>query len=307
MKEIQSKNSASHLGEIGEIYYPSDALRPYIEYYRIWDLIPGELSELTMQDFPRTIVDILFIFDGQIRIAFEETPAFQLEPSVLVGQFDKHYRILLSGTRLQLLNIRFRPNAIYPLTDTPLRLAFNNQLPLAEIIGEEMSLLHEQLAEDPFVEQRIALLERFLIGLYQGASRHHRFEFAMALIEQHRGLVSIQELREQLQVSYKSLERWFLKYIGLPPKKFTQLTRFKHILQELDGQLHPDWMQFVSDYQFHDQAHFIKEFRQFAGVSPTVYCADRPHSSLKNGMTNNFNISGFNIKDTCPLLGRINN
>ena len=94
-------------------------------------------------------------------------------------------------------------------------------------------------------------------------------------IKQKRGLIAVKDLKEELQVSYKSLDRWFLKYIGLTPKRFTQLTRFRNILQELDEQTNPDWMQFVLDYNFFDQAHFIKEFRQFAGVSPTEFCLSR--------------------------------
>lgn len=266
---------ASGMAEIGKIYYPSEVLQPYIEYYRVWDFNPGTMSELFLQDYPRTIVDVLFLFSGQIRIAFEDSPAFQLNPCTLVGQFDKNYRILISGKKIRLLNVRFRPNAIYPLTRTPMQTAFNNQVPLAEIISDDMSLLYEKLAEGFSTDDSIELVEAFLIKHYREISRHHRLEFALALIERHRGLISVQNLREQLQVSYKSLDRWFLNYIGLTPKRFTQLTRFKNILQELDSQTDPDWMQFVSDYNFFDQAHFIKEFRQFAGVSPTMYCAGR--------------------------------
>ena len=156
-----------------------------------------------------------------------------------------------------------------------MQLAFNKQLPLAEIMGKDTPLLYDRLAENPGSEKCVSLVEEFLLKRYREISQHHRLEFALRLIKQQRGLIAVKDLKEALQVSYKSLDRWFLKYIGLTPKRFTQLTRFRNILQELDEQTNPDWMQFVLDYNFFDQAHFIKEFRQFAGVSPTEFCLSR--------------------------------
>jgi len=59
--------------------------------------------------------------------------------------------------------------------------------------------------------------------------------------------------------------------IGVTPKSYIQMARFKIILTQLDQHNDADWMQLVNDFGFHDQAHFIKTFKQFSGITPSSY------------------------------------
>ena len=82
-------------------------------------------------------------------------------------------------------------------------------------------------------------------------------------------------LREELGMSVKSLERFCRRYFGFTPKVLLRRQRFVRSLAQymLDPSL--SWIGAL-DSQYHDQAQFVREFRDFMGLSPTEY-ARMPH------------------------------
>lgn len=251
--------------------YPSLALQPFISHYRIWKF-ESSMEKMAMKDFPRTMMDMVFFFDGNIRLSIDKGVFQNLSPCTFVGYFDRAYQICSCG-KLEALNIRFRPNGIYPLTKIAMQELLNSQVPLEELMKGNIEEWYEQLAATKEDEERITLLEKLLLQCYQESELHHRLDYGIQKIQQQKGLISVQKLANTLNTNYKSLDRWFSKKVGVSPKRFIQLTRFKHILDEIEQSEHMDWMQIVVDYDFHDQAHFTKEFKQFAGVTPSQFRA----------------------------------
>jgi len=77
-----------------------------------------------------------------------------------------------------------------------------------------------------------------------------------------------------LNVSARRLERHFLAQVGLPPKLFSRVVRFDRAVRDLAGRGTASWSRFALAHGYTDQAHFINEFREFAGVSPAEYDAE---------------------------------
>ncbi len=256
-----------------EIYYPSEALRPFISHYIFWKM-EAKAHSNSLHDYPRTAMDFVFLFEGNIQLDLGKTTLLDLNRCSFIGHFDKVYNIHYQQDVL-LLNVRFHPNGVYPLTKIPLKKAFNNYIELEDFLPKDSPIenLHERLAGQPTNKTKIATLEHFLSKVYQVSDLHHRLDHGIQYIQQQQGLITVQELCQKLNTNYKSLNRWFDKNVGLSPKRFIQITRFKHLLGAIEDQKQLDWMELVTDYNFHDQAHFVKEFKQFAGKTPTAYRA----------------------------------
>lgn len=250
-------------------FYPSPTLQSFISHYRIWRFASSE-EKMAMKDFPRTMMDMLFFFDGNIQLSIAKDTFQSLSPCTFVGHFDRAYEICSHG-KLEVLNIRFRPNGIYPLTKISMQELLNSQVPLEKLMKENIIEWYEQLAETKEDDGKIVLLEKLLLQQYQKSDLHHRLDYGIQQIQNCKGLISVQNLAKTLNTNYKSLDRWFNKKVGVSPKRFIQLTRFKYILDEIEQSKNTDWMQLVVDYNFHDQAHFTKEFKQFAGVTPSQF------------------------------------
>jgi AraC-like DNA-binding protein len=87
---------------------------------------------------------------------------------------------------------------------------------------------------------------------------------------------SVSEFAERLNMSSRSLERLSLKAFGFAPKLLLRRQRFLRSLAQfmLDPSL--TWISTL-DFHYVDQAHFVRDFRRFMGMSPSRYAAlDHP-------------------------------
>lgn len=98
-----------------------------------------------------------------------------------------------------------------------------------------------------------------------------------AVLDPHVGAVS--DLRERLGLPIHSLERLTRRYFGFSPKLLLRRQRFLRSVAQfmLDPSL--NWIGAL-DGQYHDQAQFVRDFRNFMGMSPRRYAA-MPHPILR--------------------------
>lgn len=89
-------------------------------------------------------------------------------------------------------------------------------------------------------------------------------------------VASVVELADRLGMSSRSLERLSLKVFGFSPKLLLRRQRFLRSLAQfmLDPSL--KWIETL-DWHYVDQAHFVRDFKRFMGMSPSAYAqADHP-------------------------------
>ncbi|WOE75418.1 AraC family transcriptional regulator [Alterisphingorhabdus coralli] len=88
-------------------------------------------------------------------------------------------------------------------------------------------------------------------------------------------LVSVTALAERLAMTERSLERFSRRVFGFPPKLLLRRQRFLRSLAQfmIDPSLR--WINTL-DLQYHDQAHFSRDFLRFMGMRPGDYAA-KPH------------------------------
>jgi AraC-like DNA-binding protein len=71
-----------------------------------------------------------------------------------------------------------------------------------------------------------------------------------------------------LGVSERHLRRVFREAVGMSPKQFARLARFRYALRNAGKDGRPDWASIAAAAGYFDQAHLIAEFHAFAGVTP---------------------------------------
>ena len=73
-----------------------------------------------------------------------------------------------------------------------------------------------------------------------------------------------------LGVSERHLRRVFRENVGVSPKAFAKLMRFRCALRAANEDTHASWASIAAAAGYYDQAHLIAEFRAIAGVTPSA-------------------------------------
>jgi methylphosphotriester-DNA--protein-cysteine methyltransferase len=87
------------------------------------------------------------------------------------------------------------------------------------------------------------------------------------------GTVPIGQIADEVVWSHKHLIVQFRRQAGLRPKTAARLIRFDRVWRHVDQRRPLDWGQVAADTGYADQAHLIRDFRQFTGITPTGYQA----------------------------------
>jgi AraC-like DNA-binding protein len=82
-------------------------------------------------------------------------------------------------------------------------------------------------------------------------------------------------LADEIGLSQRRFIQLFRAEVGLTPKAFARVRRFHGVLDRLQDSVEPDWSDVAFDCGYYDQAHFIHEFKEFCGMSPARYHANR--------------------------------
>jgi transcriptional regulator GlxA family with amidase domain len=131
---------------------------------------------------------------------------------------------------------------------------------------------------------RLSTLQRALLARLlahpdaAGASPAGRLaRAAVRLLDDAGGTVRIDELARTLDVSRQHLALQFREQVGLAPKTYAMVSRFRHAGALLRRHAGPqvDWAQLALDCGYYDQSHLIHEFRLFADETPERFARPR--------------------------------
>jgi AraC-like DNA-binding protein len=84
---------------------------------------------------------------------------------------------------------------------------------------------------------------------------------------------NIETIAGRYNISTRYLSKLFLQYTGVTPKLYTKINRFQQSLQ-LISEKQDSLTSIAYDCGYFDQSHFIRDFKSFAGFTPSAYSPD---------------------------------
>jgi transcriptional regulator GlxA family with amidase domain len=92
----------------------------------------------------------------------------------------------------------------------------------------------------------------------------------IADIEARRGHVRLEALAKRHATSSRQLERQFEQQLGITPKQFVDVTRFRHAQTLIESARGTGSLaQIALDAGYYDQSHLTRHFKRFTGKPPT--------------------------------------
>lgn len=172
-----------------------------------------------------------------------------------------------------IIGVHFKPGGAAPFFGLPIDELKNHHVGLDMLWGAEADALVEQLLRQPEALGRFRVLEKVLLGRLRGAETGNGVvETAVFILQNTNEPIRIAALASHLGWSQRHFSQVFREQVGISPKAYSRLQRFQRVLCKLDRpQEMPDWAALAATYGYYDQAHFIKAFQSFSGLTPAQY------------------------------------
>lgn len=253
-------------------YEPPEALSPWIKLFWVFESRSSDqIPETIVADgHPELIVHFRSSF-----LEIGEDGKQTLQPAAITcGQLTRPL-VLQSSSDAGMIGIRFQPCGMAPFISSPMKCLTDARVPASELFVE-IDRLADDVMDSSNDKQRVAACVRFLMSSLDAGRDDITVRHALDRIVRSRGNISVEALATLTGKSRRSLELAFQKAVGTSPKMYCRITRFRH-LYDLVSDLGPnaDWVQTALDSGFFDQSHLIRDFRRFAGESPTSFLANQ--------------------------------
>jgi AraC-like DNA-binding protein len=104
----------------------------------------------------------------------------------------------------------------------------------------------------------------------------HRVHAAVDHIRHAQGLVTMDSLAAHVELTSRHLERQFKNAVGISPKRLARITRFQRALRMFERLDSPQrGTHTAAECGYADQAHFVRDFSEFAGCAPGAHLLRR--------------------------------
>jgi AraC-like DNA-binding protein len=181
-----------------------------------------------------------------------------------------------------MIKVGFQPGSLYRFLGIPMReLLCKDPFDGLELLGNEINLVSDQLAEAVSFCEMIMIVERYLLTHVDKLKPTLPIDGVLPLLIKERGLLKIDQLASHACLSIRQFERVFEQRIGLPPKHFSRLVRFSQAWIIKEQHPHMSWIKIAHQCGYFDQMHLIRDFQEFAGVTPSVIESELLQSQVK--------------------------
>lgn len=241
-----------------KIILPRKELRPYVRYY--WTLKCEEPFKVLT--FPIGCPQMIFHRGSPLYI-----PEIRQSQSrfTISGQVNFPAHILSDGS-LEMIVAVFYPHTVGMFIDTPPSAFYNQEISGYDVENIQLTQLADRIFECHDSESAILLMEQWLTARIKTSLNFRRIGAALSVMLFNPS-TQVDRLAEIACLGKKQFERVFRESVGMNPKEYGRIVRFQHALRmmQLGSRDYAD-VAYASGYS--DQSHFIRDFRQFSGLTP---------------------------------------
>lgn len=155
----------------------------------------------------------------------------------------------------------------------PMNELVDRVIPLEAVLGAEARDLGARLVETPDRKTRATVLDEALARRLANAATLDRQQLQGLAALRTRPECDIAEIARDIGWSGKHFRARIQDAVGVGPRAYRRLLRFHSLTKAIAHAGAPDWAALALDVGYYDQAHMIREFREFSGLTPRTYLA----------------------------------
>ncbi len=262
-----------------QIFAASGELAAFVKCY--WNLESAkENTPLKNTIVPDGTMKLIFHYGDTYRHHPAEGASIILPKCFLIGQLTQPYVVEPLGVTGSFV-VRFHPNGFLPFTTIPIKEMENTAVPLDRLFGKEGEAIGEKILNANHTDERIRLIVAFLLQrLTNKQAIDLVVKSTIETIIDTDGQFSVNEFSQQHKINRRHLTRKFSSTIGLSPKQLSKIIRIQATLKKLLTQDVSKLTDLAYENEYFDQSHFIKDFKEFTGLTPKEFYGDDLKMSL---------------------------
>ena len=252
-------------------FKPKKSLAKYIQLVWILESESPEDHYEKEKILPDGIVEIIFHYHDPFITYLANGKSFIQPGGFAISQMRKFIEIKSNGNT-GFVSVRFYPWGAHHFFKKPVKDFLDDTVDIKHLWNGDSEVILEQLKTTDTTDKKANLIQSFLLEkLNYNKKETYKIDEAIKLIRRTKGQLSVEEVCEKTNLSYKQLERGFLTSVGATPKIFSRISRFLNLCRNLKEYENKNMTNLAYDMGFYDQAHFIKEFKDFSGLTPKEY------------------------------------
>jgi AraC-like DNA-binding protein len=249
-------------------YRPAASIASYVEHF--WYCEGYQMPHRRERVLP----------NGRFQLIINLSDSFasegQISPSPLVVGMQSRGTMIDTASLQSIAGVLFWPGAAPAFFDPPADEFHNRNIPLDLVWGPAAGELRERLRGAPTPASKFAVLEAALQARAgKRGGLHSAVRYAIGKIERAPHIRSVLELARDAGLSRRRFAQLFREQVGVTPKLYCRLHRFREVVRQIDSGAPVDWADVALAGGYCDQAHLAHEFREFAGISPGACLAGK--------------------------------
>lgn len=262
-------------------YIPSMPFRPFVDCY--WhhitsNAVPGK--ELPVQRcLPLGTVEIIVQVDGVLAEIFDnQSQVWERSARIYITGLYTDTALWRAKPGTLMFGIRLKPETLIELFQIPASEVINKVIDAEALLGQSARNLCDQMLGELDVCKLTKIAEQFMLGRLRSRELKRNYVTdACRLIRDSNGDLSVEQVSDAVFISKRQLERMFKSEFGTSPKTYQRIVRFRNAYRYARKYGHSKihWADVSYESGYADQAHFIRDFKAFTGIAPSVIVTQR--------------------------------
>lgn len=253
-----------------QTFQPHPDLSALVKFY--WTLeVPFDPNNQKQKIIPDGCIEMTFNLKDKIKRYVSENEFIVHPNSMVMGQRTKSYFIEPLGD-VDSFAICFYPYGFANFVCTTFENLVDVETPIESLFGEIPAKTLEQKIVKAFsTQERISIIETFLLDrLNQNATIENLVKTTVDSLLATNGNTSINKILKDELSKRRQLERNFKRQIGISPKQLGKVLRLQTALKMILNDKE-SLTNIAYESEYFDQAHFIKDFKEFVGTTPKEF------------------------------------
>ena len=253
-------------------FAPSPALAPFVQRYVVYDfpaaMRNGAPAALTV--FPDACPFACFMWGDALQARHKHQQSANARSGICGFQT---YRVDMQAEgNMGGVSVRFTPWGASSLVPEAMDRLVDMRVAFRDLwLASHIEALEDELAGLPDALARARRVDAFLLVQLQAQPPDPLICAAVELLQRSSGTLALGSLVRQLHCSERSLERRFMRAMGVGPKKFARVVRLQSALAGHGRS--GSWIDTAAALGYCDQSHLIRDCQAMLGMSPEVLVA----------------------------------